>query len=148
MAVGIAFRAALASLVVLVAACGDDDDGPSSSAANATQSLCTSLESLDSTVDQITSADVDPETTTIGDVQDALDQVESDLQDVQTSGADLSSALKTALQSAFNSLEDQVQDLSNDETVADAGSSVENGLQQLGTAWTNALDALNCSSSS
>ena len=77
-----------------------------------------------------------------------LAQVQSDLQDVQTSGADLSSSLKTALQSAFNSLEDSVKDLPSDETVAEAGSSVEEEVKQLGTAWTNALNALNCSSSS
>jgi hypothetical protein len=148
MAVGMASRAALVGILVLaVTACGDDDDG-SSSAAGAAQSLCSSLQSLDSTVDQITNADADPETTTIGDVQDALGQVQSDLQDVQTSGADLSSSLKTALQSAFNSLDDSVKDLPSDETVAEAGSSVEKEVQQLGTAWTNALNALNCSSSS
>jgi len=149
MTLGMASRAALVSLlVVAVAACGDDDDGGSSSAGGAAQSLCSSLQSLDSTVDQIKNADADPETTTVGDVQDALGQVQSDLQDVQTSGADLSSSLKTALQSAFNSLEDSVKDLPSDETVADAGSSVEKEVQQLETAWTNALNALNCSSSS
>ena len=147
MAVGRAFRTALAGVVLLAVACGDDDDS-SSSGAGATQSLCSSLESLDSTVEEITNADVDPETTTIGDVEDALGEVQSDLQDVKTSGADLSSSLKTALQSAFNGLEDKVQDLPSDETLAEAGSSVEKAVQQLGTAWTNALDALNCSSSS
>ena len=147
MTLGMASRAALVSLLaVAVAACGDDDG--SSSAGGAAQSLCSSLQSLDSTVDQIKNADADPETTTVGDVQDALGKVQSDLQDVQTSGADLSSSLKTALQSAFNSLEDSLKDLPSDETVAEAGSSVEKEVQQLGTAWTNALNALNCSSSS
>jgi hypothetical protein len=146
MVIGVAARAALVSLLVLVvAACGDDDG---SSPASAAQGLCSSLQSLDSTVDQITSADADPDTTTVGDVQNALGQVQSDLQDVKTSGADLSSSLKTALQSAFNSLEDSVQDLPSDETLAEAGSSVQKDLEQLGTAWTNALDALNCSSTS
>jgi hypothetical protein len=146
MAVGMASRAALVGILVLtVTACGDDDDGSSSSASDS-QSLCGSLQSLDSTVDQITSADADPETTTIGDLQNALGQVQSDLDDVQTSGADLASSLKTALQTAFNSLESSVEDLPSDETLADAGSSVESAVQQLGTAWTNALDALNCSS--
>ena len=70
------------------------------------------------------------------------------MEEVQTSGADLTSSLKTALQSAFNSVEDTLQDLPSDETLADAGSGVQTALQQLGTAWTNAVDALNCSSSS
>ena len=147
MAVGTALRTTLAAvLVVAVAACGDDDDA--SSAGGAAQSLCSSLQSLDSTVTQITDADVDPETTTIGDVQNAIDEVQSDLQDVQTSGADLASSLKTALQTAFNNLQDKVQDLPSDETVAEAGSSVEDAVQQLDTAWTNVLNAANCSSSS
>jgi hypothetical protein len=145
MAVGTASRAALVGVLVLaVTACGEDVDGSSSSASES-QSLC-SLQSLDSTVDQITNAEADPETTTIGDLQNALGQVQSDLDDVQTSGADLASSLKTALQTAFNSLESSVEDLPSDETLADAGSSVEGAVQQLGTAWTNALDALNCSS--
>ena len=148
MTLGMASRAALVSLlVVAVAACGDDDGG-SSSAGGAAQSLCSSLQSLDSTVDEIKNADADPETTTVGDVQDALGKVKSDLQDVQTSGADLSSSLKTALQSAFNSLEDSLKDLPSDETVAEAGSSVEKEVKELETAWTSALNALNCSSSS
>ena len=148
MAVGKASRAALVSLLVLaVNACGDDDDG-SSSPASDSQSLCGSLQSLDSTVDQITNADADPETTTVGDVQNALGQVQSDLRDVQTSGADLASSLKAALQTAVSSLENSVEDLPSDETLAEAGSSVEEAVQQLGTAWTNALDALNCSPSS
>jgi hypothetical protein len=91
---------------------------------------------------------VDPETTTVGDVQNAIDEVQSDLQDVQTSGADLSSSVKTALQTAFNNLQDKVEGLPSEETVAEAGSGVEDAVQQLDTAWTNALDALNCSSGS
>ena len=101
MAVGMVLRATVVGVLVLAAAaCGDDDDG-STSAGGASQSLCSSLQSLDSTVMQITNADVDPETTTIGDVQNAVDEVQSDLQDVQTSGADLASSLKTALQSCL-----------------------------------------------
>jgi predicted phage tail protein len=147
MAVGTVLRATLVGVLVLAAAaCGDDDD--STSAGGAAQSLCSSLQSLDSTVTQITDADVNPETTTIGDVENAVDEVQSDLQDVQTSGADLASSLKTALQTAFNNLQDTVKDLPSDETVAEVGSSVEDAVQQLDTAWTNALDALNCSSGS
>jgi hypothetical protein len=144
MAVGTALRTTLVGVLVLAAAACGDDDG-STSAGSASQSLCSSLQSLDGTVTQITDADVDPETTTIGDVENALGEVQSDLQDVKTSGADLASSLKTALQTAFNSLQDTVQDLPSDETVAEAGSSVEDAVQQFDTAWTNALDALNCS---
>jgi hypothetical protein len=147
MAVGTALRATLVGVLMLAAAACGDDDG-STSAGSASQSLCGSLQSLDSTVTQITDADVDPETTTIGDLENALGEVQSNLQDVQTSGADLASSLKIALQTAFNNLQDTVQDLPSDETVADAGSSVESAVQQLDTAWTNALDALNCSSGS
>ena len=146
MAVGTALRTTVVGVLVLAAAaCGEDG---STAAGTASQSLCSNLQSLDSTVTQITDADVDPETTTIGDVENALGEVQSDLQDVKTSGADLAASLKTALQTAFNNLQDTVQDLPSDETVAEAGSSVENAVQQLDTAWTNALDALNCSSGS
>jgi hypothetical protein len=55
---------------------------------------------------------------------------------------------KTALQTAFNNLQDTLQDLPSEETVAEAGSSVEDAVQQLDTARTNALNALNCSSGS
>jgi hypothetical protein len=107
MAVGTALRTTVVGVLVLAAAaCGEDG---STAAGTASQSLGSNLQSLDSTVTQITDADVDPETTTIGDT---------------------------------------VQDLPSDETVAEAGSSVENAVQQLDTAWTNALDALNCSSGS
>jgi hypothetical protein len=78
----------------------------------------------------------------------ALDEVQSDVQEVKTSGAGLASWLKTALQTAFNNLQDTLQDLPSEETVAEAGSSVEDAVQQLDTARMNALDALNCSSGS
>src|SRR5262245_5752110 len=113
----------VAAVVVALAGaagCGDDDDSSSgttestesgttgSSVVESAQQLCDSLESLDSTVQDIGG---DPETTTIADVKDGLAQLKSDVSDVAGSGSALAGALGTALQSAFDRFESTVENL-------------------------------------
>jgi len=46
-----------------------------------------------------------------------------------------------------SALEDAISDLPSDETLAEAGDAVSSAQSSIATAWTNLLDALDCSSS-
>jgi hypothetical protein len=159
------FRAACAAAVGLAlltaAACGDDDDSDESSSesttttngsasgsvAGAAEDLCDSLSTLDSTVEDIAGSEVDPETTTIADVQDGLEELRSEVSDVASSGSALASAAATALTGAFDRFEQAVEDLPEDDTVADGGASLEGLQQDFDEAWESAQDALDCNGS-
>lgn len=151
----------MAAVVVAVAAaagCGDDDDGGNgssdttegdeggsgSSVVESAQQLCDSLESLDSTVQDI---DVDDETT-VGDIKDGLDQLRSEVSDVAESGSALAGALGTALQSAFDRFESEVEDLPEDETLQAAGESARSAADEFEQSWDAAMEGLNCERSS
>lgn len=129
------------SLILLIAAaCGDDDDD---SPADAASTLCGEMQDLNSTVDQITG---DPNSTTVGDVESDLDDLQSQVEDVENAGSDLSSAVKSSLKSAFDDFQSSVQNIPSDDTLAQAGSSVENAGKQFQKAWSDTLGDLNCSS--
>jgi hypothetical protein len=135
------------------AACGDDDDssgdttettespGTGSSVVESAQQLCDELESLDSTVQDI---DADPETTTVADIKDGLDQLRSDVSDVASSGSALAGALGTALQNAFDRFQSEVENLPEDETLQAAGEAARSAADDFDQAWDAALDALHC----
>ena len=76
----------------------------------------------------------------------ALGQVHSYVEGRQTSVADLSSSLESALQRAFHRSEDTIKDHLGDETLADAGPNVQATEQQLGKALAGTLDAGSSSS--
>jgi len=152
----------VAAVVVALAGaagCGDDDDGGDSSSDTTTtseagsgssvvesaQQLCDSLESLDSTVQDI---EADPETTTIADVKDGLDQLRSEVSDVAGSGSALASALGAALQSAFDRFESTVENLPEDETLQAAGDAARSAADEFGQSWDAAMEALDCERSS
>jgi ABC-type glycerol-3-phosphate transport system substrate-binding protein len=141
--------AAAAGCLLLAAGCGDDDStGSSSESTGAGSDLCGTLEGFDSTVDTITGTDGDSNAdTTVGDVEDAIDQLEADLDDVETEGTDLPAGLDTALQSGADAIENAIDNLPSDETIAEAGDAVSSAQESVATAWSTLLDRLNCSSS-
>jgi hypothetical protein len=151
--------AAVVAALAGAAACGDDDDsgdsssdttesdegGSGSSVVESAQELCDSMESLDSTVQDI---EVDPDTTTIADVKDGLDQLRSEVSDVASSGSALAGALGTALQSAFDRFESSVEDLPEDETLQAAGEAARSAADEFEQSWDAAMEALDCERSS
>jgi hypothetical protein len=139
MARRIVLGSALTVALVMGAACGG-------SVTDAAQQLCTDLTELDSTVDQIAGS-VDPATVTVGDVQDGLSQLESQVTAVQDSEAELGDEVKSALRSAFDDFQGAVADIPEDSTLADAGADVEQARTEFQQAWTSVLGELNCESS-
>ena len=143
-----------AAAVVLmgVAACGDDDDSSSGttgttespgtgSAVQSAQQLCDDLEGLNSTVQDL---NVDPDTTTISDVKDGLNQLRDDVSNVTTSGSALATALGTALQTAFDRFESTIENLPDDETLQAAGDAAKSAATEFDQAWDEAMAALDC----
>ena len=144
---------AVAVVLMGAAACGDDDDsssnttettessGTGSSVVQSAQQLCDDLESLNSTVQDI---DVDPDTTTISDIKDDLDQLRSQVSDVASSGSALAGAVGTALQAGFDRFESEVENRPEDETLQAAGESVRSSAEEFKAAWNGAMDSLDC----
>ena len=133
----------LASILLIAPACGDDDDD---STADDAQQLCTDLQALDSTVNEVAGAEVDPNTTTVGDVQTAVEDLESQVQAVQDAEAELSDSVKSDLQSAFEAFQSSVQDIPADDTLAEAAASIQAAGAEFVQAWENVKSELNCES--
>jgi septation ring formation regulator EzrA len=139
MARRIVLGSALTAALLMGAACGG-------SVTDAAQQLCTDLTALDSTVDQI-GGSVDPATVTVGDVQEGLSQLESQVTAVQDSEANLGDEVKSALRSAFDEFQGAVADIPADSTLEEAGADVEQARTEFQQAWTSVLSELNCESS-
>jgi hypothetical protein len=144
---------AVAVVLAGAAACGDDDDssggttsttespGTGSSVLQSAQQLCDDLEGLDSTVQNL---EVDPDTTTISDIKDDLDQLRSEVSDVAGSGSALATALGAALQAAFDRFESEVQNLPDDQTLQAAGDAARSAGDEFKQSWDDAMAALDC----
>ena len=90
---------ALVVAVLFGVTCGDDDDD---SVADESQALCESMQGLQSTVDQVAGAQVDLDSITVGDVQDALQSLQGQVEDVQNAEATLATEVRSSLQSAWS----------------------------------------------
>lgn len=123
---------------LLVAAC-------TASVSDSADQLCSSLEALQGTMEQIAGADANPDSTTIESVQDAAQEVESAVEEVQSAEVDLSDSLKSELQENFDELQSSIQGISEDMTLTEAGQAVASALTTFRQSWDQTLSELNCS---
>ena len=140
MARRIVLGSALTAALVMGAACGG-------TVTEAAQQLCTDLTALDSTVEQISDSSVDPASVTVGDVQDGLSELESQVAAVADAEAELGDEVRSELRNAFDEFQNAVADIPADSTLADAGADVEQARTEFRQAWTSVLGELNCESS-
>ena len=131
--------AMLLVLCVLLAACGDDDPSPEEAMAN----LCTDLSELQSSVQNLEQVRTNPNAT-VGQLEDARDEVNDQLEDVQSSADDVEEANVDALEDAYGNLDQAIDDIDDDATLADAGQSVEDEIQAVNAAWEQLMGGLNC----
>lgn len=136
-----ALLSAILALSLLAAACSD-------SVADSAEDVCTSLEGLQDTVDQIGGADVSADSLTVDNVQNAVSEVESAVDDVQSAESDLSDSLKSQLQDDFDTLKSSIQGISGDSTLAEAGEDAVSAVAAFKTSWDQTLSELNCSTDS
>ncbi len=127
-----------------VAACGDDDE----SAGDAAQDLCASMGDLQATVAGVAGADIDLESTTVGDVSDRLGDLEDQIDAVEDRREDLTASVVTALVDSYGAYRDAVEDISDDSTLAEAGTEVAAAQTAFGAAWDQTLADLDCGPSS
>jgi len=127
-------------LTLVTAAC----DSVSDSA----DDLCNALGGLQDTMEQITSADVSAGSTTVENLQNAVNEVKSGVEDVLNAASDLSDSLKSQLQDDFDQLQESIQRLSRDNTLDEARQEVVSAVTTFKQSWDQTLSELNCSTGS
>jgi hypothetical protein len=152
-----AIAAASVACLLLAAGCGDDDDGSATGDDSGDDSgggtgggtggrVCDTLEGFDSTVDEITGAEGDGDAT-VADIQEALDEFQADLEEVQNDDeTELPEPLEAGLQAAASGLESLLDDLPSEEILSETSDAVASARSSIGDAWVELLDALDCPS--
>jgi hypothetical protein len=128
---------ALCALALCLAAAGCTQ--PTSQEAEA--SLCGALAELDQALQNLESIN---ETATVGELKAAGDQVTEAMNNVATASADLDSARKAELETAYNNLEDGVRSIPDDATIEEGLASITEERMALRTAWENMNAEANC----
>jgi hypothetical protein len=140
----IIFVAAGVGLAILIGVLGTRGDGDSETKSEAVSALCGSLQTLESSIKDLTSLDTSTATKSEFDsdvtaVQNAWDAVKTDAQDVQD--ADTGD-----LDSAWDSFESAVKGIPNDSSVSDAESAVSSSASELESTAKSTASSVNCSS--
>lgn len=87
------------------------------SQASAESDLCASLDAFGSALQDF--QDLDPATASIDDVEAARDDIDAAWEDVAAAAADVSEADEAALETAWSDLADDLQNIPDDEAIAD-----------------------------
>lgn len=120
--------------------------GGEESQADAQQAFCSSLSSLESSVQALTA--LDPTSASQSDYQSAVSTIESDWDQVKTDASDLASIDQSTLDSAWDSFKSAVDDVPDDASVSDALSDVKSSADSLASTVKSTLTGPDCSSSS
>ena len=133
--------ASLAIGMLFLGVCSDDsDDSVSEDAAD----VCSDLESLQSTASEAL-GDVDLATASKEGVQNTLDTIQSEVDDLESSGAALSDNVKSELQSAVDDFKSALSDIADSDSLGEAAESLQTARSDLRAAWDGVLAELTCS---
>ena len=124
------------------AACGDDS---SSSVSDDAAQLCSDVAALNSTVQGITSQDLNLKTTPVSDGQDMITGIESQLQAISSSKSALSDQVKSDLKDAYDQFKSDLAAVKAASTLQEAGQQLETARTNFRDAWEGILSQLNCS---
>jgi hypothetical protein len=113
------------------------------SQADAQQSFCSSLSTLEGSITSLTS--LSPTTASKSDYQSAVDEIQSDWDTVKSDASDLANVTMSQLDSAWDSFESAVQDVPDDASVSDALNDVKSSAQSLGSSVQSTLTGPDCS---
>ena len=116
------------------------------SQAQAQQTFCSSLSTLDSSVKALTS--LDPSTASKSDYQSAVDTIQSDWDQTKSDASDLKNITTTDLDNAWNSFKSSVDNVPSDASVSDALGSVKSSADTFATTVQSTLTGPDCSTSS
>ena len=124
--------AAMLAGVVVVAGCGGDDE-------SAQDRYCAAGESLESSLDELTGLDLVAEGT--DGLTAAVDEVQSDLDDLRDSASEAAADEVSALEQAVDDLSDAISTLGGDLT-SDNASAVGTAIENVATAARSVRDTL------
>ena len=134
------FALAACAAVLGLAACGGGKESPETAKAN----LCTSLNNLAGTVVDLQG--MSPLTSSKDDYTAATDKIKDAWNDVATDAKDLKNAETGQLGSAYDDLQDSVQNLPTDVPLVEAVKSLGPDLAALASAWSSTVNGLGCKS--
>ena len=115
------------------------------SQADAQQAFCSSLSSLDSSVEALTN--LDPTSASQSDYQSAVSTIENDWDQVKSDASDLASSDVSTLDDAWDSFKSAVDDVPDDASVSDALSDVKSSADSLVSTTKSTLTGPDCSGS-
>ena len=116
------------------------------SQAQAQQSFCSSLSTLDSSITALTS--LDPSTASKSDYQSAVDTIQSDWDQTKSDASNLKNITTSQLTDSWDSFKSSVDNVPSDASVSDALSSVKSSADSFATTVKSTLTGPDCSSSS
>jgi hypothetical protein len=113
------------------------------SQADARQSFCSSLSTLQGSITSLTS--LSPTTASKSDYESAVDEIQNDWDQVKTDASDLKDVTMSQLDSAWDSFTSAVDDVPDDASVSDALNDVKSAAQSLGSTVSSTLTGPDCS---
>jgi hypothetical protein len=129
-------------LAILIGVLGTRNDN-SESKTEALSNLCSSVETLGSSVKSLTSLDAG--TASKSQYQSAVSAVQTDWDQVKTDFTDVQNASSGQLDSAWNSFSTAVKNVPNDASVSDALNEISQSAEQLASAAQATAASLSCS---
>ena len=133
------FAAVIVAILGVAAVACDDDESDVDNAAT----LCSDLAELDASVDNLRTVASDP-SATIDELNDASDEVDSDIGSVQSSASDVGQDRYDDLESAYGDLDSALNDLSGDETREEALAAIQSELDAVYAAWAQYYPSAGC----
>ena len=131
---------AVVMLVFALGACGESDEE------KAQNTVCTAKEDIGEQVDELKA--VTPATFTADDVTDNLDQIQTDLKNIEEAQGDLSEDRRSEAEAATKAFTSSVQEvagqLGTSLSAADAKAQVATALNQLAASYQKAFAPVNC----
>ncbi len=131
---------AVVMLALALGACGESDEE------KAQKTVCNAKTDIGEQVDELKA--VTPATVTGDDVTQNLDQIKTDLKNIEAAQGDLSSDRRSEAESATKAFSSSVQgiasQLGNSLSAADAKAQLATALDQLAASYQKAFAPLNC----
>lgn len=132
------FAVAGATVLVVATACTPQQESqPSAEAA-----VCTSVAALGTAIQDF--RDLDPATASIEDVQAARDDIQSAWDQVKAEATDLNEADEAAVDDAWNSVAQSVDEFPTDQPIEDGLASVQDATGEVQTAFDEMANGLGC----
>ena len=113
------------------------------SQADARQSFCSSLSTLEGSITSLTS--LSPTASSKSDYQSAVDAIQSDWDQVKSDASDLKDVTMSQLDDAWDSFESAVQDVPDDASVSDALNGVGSAATSFASTVSSTLSGPDCS---